>query len=80
MPRINISDALFQQIQKMLPTTVSVDDYIAQALREKLSSEERKRRFLELSERNRAAMKEKGLTEESLLADFDQFRKKLKES
>jgi hypothetical protein len=80
MPHVNIPDNLFQQIEKILPPAVSTDDYVVEAVREKLVSEDHKRRFFELSERNRTAMKEKGLTEESFLTDFDQFRKTCKES
>jgi hypothetical protein len=80
MPHINIPENLFQQIEKILPPAVSTDDYVVEAIREKLLAEDRRRRFFELSECNRSAMKEKGITEESFLTDFDHFRKTFKES
>jgi hypothetical protein len=77
MAQIFIPDAVFQEIQKALPTSISADEFVLQAVQDKLSFEERKRRFYELSDRTRTAMMEKGLTEDDILADFEQFREKL---
>jgi hypothetical protein len=74
MAHVFISDAVFQQIQKALPSGVSADQFILQAVQDKLSLEERKRRCFELGDQMRAAMIEKGLTEEEILADFEKFR------
>lgn len=74
MPEIHIPDNVFQEIEKILPAAVSADEFVVQAVREKLSSEDRKQEFYRLSDRTRAAMVEKGLTESDILAEFDLFR------
>ena len=77
MPQVFIPDAVFQEIQKALPSAISADEFILRAVQDRLSFEEHKRRFYELSDRTRAAMIEKGITEEEILADFEQFRNKV---
>ena len=74
MHEIQIPETLFDDIQSVLPAAASTDDFIRQAIREKLSSEVRKREFQETSEETRVAMKEKGLTEADILADFESSR------
>lgn len=75
MPQVFIPDAVFQEIQKALPSAISADEFILRAVQDKLSAEERKRRCMELADQTRAAMVKQGLTEEEILADFKQFRK-----
>ncbi len=74
MREIHIPEALFDDIRSVLPAAASADDFIRQAIREKLSSEARKREFQKIAEETRAAMKEKGLTEADILADFESSR------
>lgn len=45
-----------------------------EAVREKLSWEDRRRHFCRLSDETRAAMVAKGLTEADMLKDFEDFR------
>lgn len=54
-----------------------VDDFVAQTLEEKLRALEHKRKFFEVSDRVRAALEKKGISEEEILADFEKFRDKL---
>ena len=77
MAQVFLPDTVFQEIQNALPASVSADEFVLRAVRDKLSFEERKRRFFELSDRTRAAMIEKGITEEEILADFEEFRHKM---
>ena len=75
MPQVHIPQSLFEQIEKVVPTTTSPDDFVVQAVREKLSWEGRKGEFYRLSDQTRAAMAAKGLTEADILADFDASRR-----
>jgi hypothetical protein len=70
MPQVNIPQSLFEQIERVVPTTTSPDDFVVQAVWEKLSWEGRKGEFFRLSDETRAAMTAKGLTEADLLAEF----------
>ena len=74
MPQIHIPDNIFQEIEKVLPATVSADEFVVQAVREKLTLEDRKKEFYRLSDRTRAAMTEKGLTESDILAELESVR------
>jgi len=67
MPHVDIPQDLFQQIQQVLPASKSADQFITQAVREKLASDQRSEEFLRLSDITRQAMLESGLTEEKLL-------------
>ena len=80
MPEIHIPQTLFSEIEKAIPLAASADDFVLQAIREKLSFEDHKREFFRLTDQNREAMKEKGLSEEGILTDFDTFRRKLNDS
>ncbi|MGD0517794.1 MAG: hypothetical protein ABSA26_09695 [Thermoguttaceae bacterium] len=77
MPQVYIPDPLFKEIEKALPETSSPNDFVLQAVREKLTFVEHKEEFRRLSELTRAAMLEKNLSETDILTDFDCFRKKL---
>jgi hypothetical protein len=79
MLHVELPDSLLQQIEAAGVTGSAVDDFVRQAVREKLAIaqltvEERRRRFFELSDEMRTAMHEQGLTEEELLAEFDARR------
>lgn len=74
MPHVEIPQDLFQQIQAALPVSGSPDQFVSQAVREKLAKEEQREEFMRLVAKNREAMVKQGLTEEDILADFDAWR------
>lgn len=74
MSHIQLPDTLIQQIEAAGLTGGAVDEFVQQAVREKLAADERRKEFFRLSDRMRAAMIEQGLTEEQLLAEFDALR------
>jgi hypothetical protein len=74
MPQIQIPQSLFDQIETVVPTTTSPEEFVVQAVREKLSWESRKQEFYRLSGETRAAMAAKGLSEADVLADFEATR------
>ncbi len=75
MPHVDIPQDLFQQIQQVIPPNGNTEQFIAQAVREKLASNEQREEFLRLSDITRKAMLERGLTEEELLEDFEKQRR-----
>jgi len=77
MPQIFIPETLFKEIEKALPQSASADDFVLQAVRDKLTFVEHKQEFLQLSESTRAAMRDKGLSEADILTDFECFRNNL---
>jgi hypothetical protein len=66
-----------QEIQKVLPASVTPDEFVLAAVREKLSVDERRNEFYALSEQARRAMAERGLTESEILAEFESSRQSL---
>jgi hypothetical protein len=74
MPHIQIPDSLFMQIEQALPPSASPEEFVVQAVREKLSFEDQKKEFYRISDRNRAAMIESELSEDGILRDFDSGR------
>ena len=74
MPQVQIPQSLFDQIESVVPATTSPQEFVVQAVREKLSWEGRKSEFYRLSDETRAAMETKGLTEADVLADFEASR------
>jgi hypothetical protein len=74
MPQVEIPQDLFQQIQAALPVSTSPDQFVSQAVQEKLDKQAQREEFLRLSEKNREAMIKQGLTEEQFLANFDSWR------
>jgi hypothetical protein len=74
MPQVQIPQSLFDQIESVVPATTSPQEFVVQAVRDKLSWEERKSEFYRLSDETRAAMEAKGLTEADVLADFEASR------
>ncbi len=75
MPHVDIPQDLFQQIQQVIPPTGNTEQFIAQAVREKLAENKRREEFLRLSDITKQAMLERGLTEEELLEDFEKHRR-----
>jgi hypothetical protein len=75
MTQISIPDSLFQQIEQARTPAVSADEFVQEAVREKLASERKREEFRQLTAGIRQAMLEKGLTEDEILADFDVQRK-----
>ena len=63
MHHVPIPDTMLQEIQKVLPASVTPDEFILAAVREKLSVDERRNQFYVLSESARRAMAERGLTQ-----------------
>jgi hypothetical protein len=74
MHQVPIPDAVFREIQRVLPKSVTADEFVLEAIRERLSVEDRKNEFYGLSERTRRAMAEKGLMESDILAEFESTR------
>lgn len=79
MLQIQLPDNLLQEIEAAGVTGSAVDAFVQQAVREKLvatklTPQERREQFFRLSDEMRAAMHEKGLTEEQILAEFDRRR------
>lgn len=80
MCTIHLPDSLVDEIAAAGVPTGAVDEFVQQAVREKLAvatltAKERRKRFFELSDIMRAAMLEQGLTEEQLLTEFDARRR-----
>ncbi len=79
MPQVNVPDALFSEIEKAVRLPTSPEDFVVEAIREKLSWESRKEEFFRLSDGTRAAMLAKGLSEGDVLSDFASVRQELSE-
>ena len=75
MPQVDIPQDLFQQIQRVLPPSGTADEFVHQAVRDKIEWQKRREEFLRLTSLNRQAMEAQGLTEEEVLADFEVWRK-----
>ncbi len=75
MPQVNIPDALFREVERVLPNAISPDEFIVTAVREKLTFEGQKQEFYRLSNRTREAMAAKGLTESDILREFESARR-----
>jgi hypothetical protein len=75
MSQIQLPDALIQQIEAAGITGCAVDEFVQQAVREKLQEEERRKEFHRLTAKIREAMLAKGFTEEEILADFEKHRR-----
>ncbi len=77
MPHVDIPESLYREIEEVLPGPTSAEEFVAQAVREKLSFEARKREFYRLSDQTRAALEDRCLTDADILSDFDAFRRTL---
>ncbi len=76
MSQVQIPDTLIQQIEAAGITPGAVNAFVEQAVREKLHEEERRKEFHFLTAKIRQAMLAQGLTEEEILADFEDQRRK----
>lgn len=70
MPHVDLPQYLFQQIEKVLPASASVDGFVRDAVREKIAWKERRDEFFRLSATTRKALEEHGLTEQGLELPF----------
>jgi hypothetical protein len=77
MAEITIPDELLQQVENVLPESVSTETFIADAVREKLFWQKRKAEFYRLSDETRRGMDERGISEAEILSDFEAFRETL---
>ena len=75
MPQVEIPQDLFQQIQRGLPPTATADEFVHQAVRDKIEWQKRREEFLRLTDITRRALEERGLSEEDILADFEKHRR-----
>jgi hypothetical protein len=76
MPQVEIPLDLFQQIQAALPTSGgSPDQFVSQAVQEKLDKQGQREEFMRLSDITRHALAARGVTEEEILADFERQRR-----
>jgi uncharacterized protein YjiS (DUF1127 family) len=75
MPQVDIPQDLFQQIQHVLPPSGTADEFVHQAVRDKIEWQKRREEFLRLTDLSRQALQEQGLTEDEILADFEAWRK-----
>jgi hypothetical protein len=75
MLQIQLPDSLLAEIEAAGVTGSAVDEFIQQAVREKLHDEERRKEFHRLTAKVREAMLAKVLTEEEILADFEKHRR-----
>lgn len=77
MAQITIADELLKQVRRALPELASTDEFVEEAVREKLAVQQRRSEFFRLSEETRRRMEEKGISESQLLDDFELFRQGL---
>jgi hypothetical protein len=74
MSTVEIPESLWRQIEGVGVAGRAVEEFVQQAIREKLAEEERKQEFFRLSDEMRAAMLRQGITEEQMIAEFDSLR------
>ncbi len=77
MAQISIADELLKQIESALPESVSSEQFVADAVREKLAWQQRKAEFVRLTDDTRQRMEAKGITESEILAEFESSRESL---
>lgn len=74
MHAVVIPPDLLEKIEHTLSNGGSVDDFVRIAVEEKLDDTARRSRLHHLTAKIHEAMLAKGLTEDEILADFDQHR------
>ena len=74
MAQISIADELLDKVEDARPDSVSAEQFVADAVREKLSWQDKRSEFIQLSDETRRMMDTKGITEAEVLADFETFR------
>ncbi len=77
MAVITISDELLQRVEQSRPVSLSTAEFVADAVREKLASHERRADFFRLSDETRRQMDNQGISEAEILSDFDAVRESL---
>jgi hypothetical protein len=77
MAQISIADDLLEKIDSARPESVSAEEFVADAVREKLAWQDKKTEFFELSDETRRMMDAKGIAEAEILADFEGSREGL---
>ena len=77
MAQISIADDLLEKIDNARPESVSAEQFVADAVREKLAWQENKTEFFQLSDETRRMMDAKGITEAEILTDFEASREGL---
>ncbi len=74
MAHILIADDLLERVDHVRPESVSAEQFVADAVREKLAWQENMTEFVQLSDETRRMMDAKGITEAEILADFETSR------
>jgi metal-responsive CopG/Arc/MetJ family transcriptional regulator len=74
MAAITLPDELLQKLEQVLPESISAEEFVADAVREKLAFHRRKTEFYRLSDETRRRMIEHGCSEAEIMSDFDAFR------
>jgi hypothetical protein len=74
MLQVTIPDELLREIEQAMPPLASAEEFVIDAVRQKLSWEERRQQFYGLSDQTRRAMTDRGVSEAELLGDFESFR------
>ena len=77
MANITIPDELLERVEQSLPKATSVAGFVADAVREKLASQQRKADFFRLSDETRRQMDMRGISEAEVLGEFEAFREGL---
>lgn len=77
MAQISIADELLNKVENSLSDSVSAEQFVADAVREKLAWHEKQTEFYELSDETHQLMQAKGIAEAEILSDFEAFREGL---
>jgi hypothetical protein len=76
MLQVTIPEDLLREIEQALPPSASAEEFVIDAVRQRLSWQEKKQEFYRLSDQTRRAMAEKGVSEAQILGEFESFREK----
>ncbi len=77
MAQVSIPDELFRKIAGAMPALSSAEQFVIDAVREKLRWCEHRDEFYRLTDRARQAMAKTGTDEAALIEDFNTFRDQL---
>jgi metal-responsive CopG/Arc/MetJ family transcriptional regulator len=77
MAEITIPDELLERVERAVPEAVSTEEFVADAVRDKLAWQQRKAELYRLSDETRQRMDEKGVSEADLLRDFEGLQESL---
>jgi hypothetical protein len=77
MAQISIADDLLERVESARSESVSAEQFVADAVREKLAWQENSTEFFRLSDQTRRMMDAKGITETEILRDFESSREGL---